>query len=161
MSGNYDVAQICRNGHLINPCYTRLPEHNQKFCDKCGEETITKCDHCGHEIRGYYYVPSVASLPGRRVRSFCHNCGNPYPWTIKRQNAAQKWLKELDGISKKDRKILKETLPDIINTTPRTEFAIKRVEELLKKLANSPIARAIRQFIIDFGTEQVKKLLSP
>ena len=55
--GRYDTAQICINGHIINSMSISKPEHNKKFCDKCGEPTITNCQNCNAPIRGYYHPP--------------------------------------------------------------------------------------------------------
>lgn len=78
--GEYDTMQVCLNGHKITDRYYRSPEHRQKFCEKCGEETITECQECGTEIRGYYHVEGVISPSSTDVPEFCHECGAAYPW---------------------------------------------------------------------------------
>jgi len=57
--GWYDTAQICMNGHIINSMSKLHPEHNRKFCDKCGEPTITNCQKCNSPIPGHYHKPPV------------------------------------------------------------------------------------------------------
>jgi hypothetical protein len=57
INGWYDTAQICINGHIINSMSKSHPEHNKKFCDKCGAQTITNCPNCNAPIRGYYHAP--------------------------------------------------------------------------------------------------------
>lgn len=52
--GHYHTSQICLNGHVATDCIDTNPELNQKFCDKCGSETITSCPKCLSKIRGYY-----------------------------------------------------------------------------------------------------------
>jgi hypothetical protein len=47
----YDVAQICLNGHVINDSVKKYPQHNKKFCDKCGVATINNCPNCNTEIQ--------------------------------------------------------------------------------------------------------------
>ena len=76
--GYYDVAQICMNGHIINERYKESPEHNQEFCDKCGEKTITKCENCGADIRGRYKMPGIADFRPKqeKVPKYCYNCEN-------------------------------------------------------------------------------------
>jgi len=53
----YDTAQICMNGHVINSMSKSHPEHNKKFCDKCGAPTINNCPKCNTPIRGHYHAP--------------------------------------------------------------------------------------------------------
>lgn len=52
MSENYDIQQICENGHQITGCYKIHPEDRQEFCQTCGALTVTKCQNCNTEIRG-------------------------------------------------------------------------------------------------------------
>ncbi len=61
--GWYDTAQICINGHVINSMSKSHPEHNKKFCDKCGEPTITNCPKCNAPIRGHYHEPHMERRP--------------------------------------------------------------------------------------------------
>lgn len=77
--GYYDVAQICMNGHVINESCKEYPQHNQNFCDKCGEKTITKCEGCGADIRGNYNEPGVLVFAPMITPKYCHNCGKMYP----------------------------------------------------------------------------------
>lgn len=79
--GEYDTMQVCRNGHQITDSYHGAPEFRQNFCEKCGAETIIECQECGAEIQGKYNVEGVVSVgSSKEVPSFCHNCGEPYPW---------------------------------------------------------------------------------
>ena len=55
----YDTAQICTNGHVVNSMSKSHPEHNRKFCDKCGAPTITNCQNCKAPIRGHYHEPPI------------------------------------------------------------------------------------------------------
>ncbi len=51
----YDVAQVCRNGHVVNKATIRRPEHSVPFCTICGAQTATTCTQCGQPIRGLYW----------------------------------------------------------------------------------------------------------
>ena len=62
--GTYDIAQICREGHVVNTMARDYPESNEAFCAKCGSATVTACDGCQAAIRGHYHVPGpLAPLP--------------------------------------------------------------------------------------------------
>jgi hypothetical protein len=52
MSGNYDIQQVCENGHQITGCYSISEVERQKFCQKCGAPTIIACPNCSIEIQG-------------------------------------------------------------------------------------------------------------
>lgn len=80
----YDVAQICLNGHVITECLKLSPEKQVKFCPKCGTEAITKCKNCSAEIIGAHYV-SETGYKKYEKPSYCHNCGEPYPWAIEKK----------------------------------------------------------------------------
>ena len=74
----YDVAQVCVNGHLVNPSADRNPEANSAFCDLCDAPTIKSCIYCHAPIRGPRHGSDhneIYSPP-----SFCYNCGKFFPW---------------------------------------------------------------------------------
>ena len=72
--------QVCLNGHQITSSLRSNPELGQKYCDRCGAETISRCKNCKTDIRGEYFVPSVISLHPVPVPEFCLGCGESYPW---------------------------------------------------------------------------------
>jgi len=80
--GTYDVMQVCKNGHKITHSYVNYPEHRQSACDKCGADTIHRCQNsdCEEPIRGKYLVEGVASVGGPDPPGNCHECGESYPW---------------------------------------------------------------------------------
>jgi hypothetical protein len=80
--GKYDTMQVCLNGHQITDRYDSSPEFRQNFCEKCGAETISECKNCGTKIRGHYDVEGVVAIgSSKEVPNYCHDCGEPYPWT--------------------------------------------------------------------------------
>jgi hypothetical protein len=69
---HFHIAQVCLNGHMINSSTDEYPESNADHCDRCGEETISKCTECSTDIRGYYDVPGVVSVAPTLARDYCH-----------------------------------------------------------------------------------------
>ena len=155
---NYETAQICLNGHMIARGIETGPEFTSKFCSDCGEKTITSCPACEHGIRGRYSARGILSLRDTPVRAYCHNCGQPYPWTQTRLETAREMADELDGLSADERENLKATLPDLISTTPKTELAATRFKKLLTK-AGGEMAPAMKRVVVDLASELAKKLL--
>ena len=78
-----DNMQACPNGHVINDRCIGNPEDNKNFCDKCGEETITKCSKCNTPIRGVWHDPIVVIGHEIQAPKNCDNCGEPFPWNQK------------------------------------------------------------------------------
>src|SRR2546426_7918430 len=104
---SYDVAQICRNGHVINDLSASQPEHNSPRCAKCGAETITACPKCETKIRGYYHVLNVVCLLGPGpAPAFCPQCDTEYPWTDARLSDAREYVRELGRLSENEKGIL-------------------------------------------------------
>ena len=159
----YDTAQICMNGHPINCMSVSSPEHNKKFCDRCGAKTITNCENCSTPIKGFYHNP-WAIRPGNlswfTPRSFCDNCGKPYPWTEAKLKAAQELSDELDNLSPEEREILKKSLDDIIRDTPQTTVAANRFKKLVAK-AGKVAADGFRDILVDVLSEAAKKIIWP
>jgi hypothetical protein len=164
MSDNwYDTAQICIEGHPINCMSVSSPEHNRKFCRKCGAKTITNCENCSVPIKGFYHDP-WASRPGNlswfTPRSFCDNCGKPYPWTEAKLKAAQDLSDELDNLSKEEREMLKKSIDDIVRDTPQTTVAATRFKKLVAK-AGKVAADGFRDILVDILSEAAKKIIWP
>lgn len=160
MSGSwYDVAQICQNGHVVNNTVRKYPQHNKKFCDKCGAPTLTQCQSCNTEIQGEYHVDGVVSFSDYILPLFCHNCGKPYPWTEIRIKAAQELVQELD-ISGEDKQILVESISEIVKNTPRTSVSATNFKRIVSK-AGIQVGIAFRDILVDIVSETAKKMIWP
>lgn len=157
----YDTAQICLSGHVINDKSVALPQHNQDFCDACGARTITGCQHCETPIRGYYHSAGWHVVGGAQVApTFCHSCGQPYPWTDAKRKAARELVGELDDLSEEERDLLLQSIDDIVGDTPQTEVAATRFKKLAAKLGKGA-ADAFRRILVDIASESAKKVIWP
>ena len=121
MTSDYDVAQICLNGHVINAYAKTHPEHNEKYCSKCGKETIMRCPSCYKDIRGNYHIPEVY-LPEYEIPKWCYECGKPYPWTLEKLQAAKELTNEIENLTDDEKELLKTSLEDIVSDNPRTQL---------------------------------------
>jgi hypothetical protein len=155
----YDTAQICTNGHVTNSASISSPQHNKKFCDKCGAPTITNCQNCNACIQGHYHAPDLWLYSYKRP-SFCHNCGKPYPWTEASLKAAQELSDELDSLSPEERSMLKKSLDEIVWDTPGTTVAATRFKKLIAK-AGQVAANGFRDILVDVLSEATKKIIWP
>jgi len=155
---HYDIAQICLNGHVITSRAGSHPDRQQRFCDKCGKPTLLTCPKCNTPIRGYDNTPTYGG--GRYAApSFCHNCGSPFLWTQRKQQAAIDLFNDA-WEDEQDRKIFKESIKQITKDTPQAQVASKRLTRLLGKLGKGT-ASAIRDILVDLASEAVKKILVP
>jgi hypothetical protein len=132
------------------------PQSNQKYCSDCGEQTITACPSCGTNIRGYYHVPGVFNFSDYHAPSYCFNCGEPYPWTIARLEAASDLADELDGLTADEKEKLKYSLPDLVKDGPRTTVAETCFKKIMKK-AGSEAYEGMKSILVDVVNEAVKK----
>jgi len=127
----YDVGLACLNGHEINGSSQSKPEFNAKFCQECGELTINACPECGTKIRGDYgdeWDGVPWTLP-----KYCHDCGEPYPWTKRRMEALAAVIDELEQLNEDEQGKLKESIPDVTAQTPKSGLAVARFEKALAK----------------------------
>jgi len=155
----YDIAQVCLNGHVTNDSYRNFPQRNKKFCDKCGEPTITKCPKCETAIRGKYHARGVSSIGFTyHPPAFCHECGQPYPWTTSKIEAAKKMAMELEDISKEDREILAKSFDDMIRDSPEATLAATRFKRIISKVGK-PVMEEFRELIVDIASETAKKII--
>ncbi len=147
----YYPAFICTNGHVISAssidCY-------DKYCSLCGAPVISACPDCLSTIKGHEYGCSGHFL----VPAYCQNCGSPYPWTSSAIRATAQLLAEDELLTADECNNLVDVLPDVITETPRSKLAAARIGKALK-VAGRFTADALRQFILDFGCEIVKRQL--
>ncbi len=154
----YDTAQICLNGHVITSMAGSRPERQQQFCDKCGEPTLLNCPKCNAPIHGAYHNQDSLHIDDN-APSFCHNCGSPFPWTLRKQQAAIDLFND-EWEDEQDRKIFQESVEQITKDTAQAQVASKRLVRLLGKLGKGT-ASTIRDILVDVASESVKKILWP
>ena len=133
MSGNYDVQQVCENGHQITSTYKTNPQCGRNYCDKCGTKTITKCLNCNVEIRGYYSVPGVINLHKTPVPSYCHDCGKPYPWTKSKIVTAIQIFAEFGDLSEEEKETIEQDIANVAKDIPQAELSAMRIKRIWEK----------------------------
>jgi len=156
--GRYHIAQICKNGHVINTSADRYPESNQDYCSRCGAATIMHCEDCGAPIRGYHELPGVIGFFEYERPSFCYKCGSPYPWTKSALHAARELAQTLDGLDAEEVQELQKSLEDLVRETPRTKVAETRFKRIMKKVGSDGYG-AMRDILISVVSEAVRKSL--
>lgn len=151
----YRFAAVCKNGHCINHLLDRTFT-NEKFCDECGAEVLVVCPSCKVGIRGLHYSYSVADSTRYIVPAYCYSCGSAFPWTESAIQCAAAIIEEEECFSSDEKQRLIAVLPDIISETPKTNLAISRFNRALATAGKFTV-EGIRQFVIDFGCEFVKR----
>lgn len=154
----FDVALICQNGHIVTAYSQTMPEFNEKFCSKCGSSTLSKCPDCAADIRGKYNSPGVVNMNSLKLPKFCHNCGNAYPWTKSRIDAAKEFTDELDALSLEEKTELKDAIDKMVVDSPSTEVAASKFKKLATK-AGKTAGDALYKIVIDITSEVAKKVM--
>lgn len=150
----YFCAAICENGHVASSCLDN-PKCEERFCKECGAPIITECPACGKPIRGHFN--DLNSLMRKyQVPKYCVYCGAPYPWTKFALDATNELIAEDENLSKDEKNLLSQSLPDVMVETPRTQLAATQIKRSLK-IAGQFTTEAIKQFVIDFGCELALK----
>lgn len=152
----YDTAQICKNGHVITRGFHDMPEFRQKFCDKCGEETIIACPHCNTEIRGF--LRDSISFSAAVAPRYCFECGKAYPWTERKLEVFQEYANELDELNPAEKKELQEAVTDLVRSTPKAPVAEKKFKRIVAKLGKDSY-EAVKGILTDVASETLKKTL--
>lgn len=154
---DYDVAQICLNGHVITE-FAAKPDYRQDFCAKCGARTITACEACRKDIRGYLHGSGFFGEYDRPA--FCQYCGQPYPWSASALAAAREIADELDNLNPEEREALKGTLDDLVRDSARTSVAVLRFKKYATK-AGSVGAAGLKDVLVSVVTEAARKAIWP
>lgn len=160
MTGRYDTALICLNGHVISEAMRRYPEDSRKFCDECGAASISTCPRCSQAIQGEYQVDgAVAFGPTMPAPAFCGECGAAFPWTEAKLNAARELIEESDELSPEEKARLKESVPDLMHDGPKTAVAVVRVKKAMMKIGRAA-GEALQKILVDIASETVKKTMN-
>jgi hypothetical protein len=155
--GHYDVAQVCLNGHLINGASVQYPNHNEKFCGKCGEPTVTNCETCKSPIRGIYHHNGPVLSEGLcRASNFCHQCGKSYPWAVRGLQAAKELADEMEELEPNERDALKKSLDELVKDSPAAEIAGVRFKKLMKKAGGGSV-EVMKSVVSDLLSETIRK----
>lgn len=151
---DYDVAQICLNGHVINMRFRGNPKRNTKYCASCGRKTITSCQECKEEIRGDLITGfPIASLGPDPAPSYCIDCGKPYPWTQDKIDAFRELVTASSSLSQDNKKVLSDGVEHVISDTPKTQLICARFVDIISK--GSPL----RSALLDIATGPAKEFL--
>ncbi len=144
----YRNASICRNGHVITIWGDKSADFGRKFCPECGQPAVTTCEHCQEPVQGIEEGEWQEQF--WRYPYFCFNCGQPYPWTADKLDAARELADELEGLDHDEREKLKATLPDLIAETPRSQVAALTAKRLIAKArgeASQAFVDVLRQVV--------------
>jgi len=162
MSNGYYYSGIaCLNGHELDGYVGFVsrdspPRPIDRFCPMCGEPTVTKCEHCQTDIRGK--VTDGFDTSPWYVAANCHSCGQPYPWTRRKTEALAEAISEMDELDPAEREKLKQSIPDIVAQTPKSETAALRFKKAVAK-AGSVSGEVLMKVLTSVAAEGVKKLL--
>jgi hypothetical protein len=131
-------------------------EHSIQYCEDCGKETIDSCQECNQTILGWSYNPHVSIMIPFQPSNFCRFCGKPFPWTKAKKEALDELIDFENDLTEDDKRLMKGTIDDIINETPRTT-ALKFKHYLAR--FGKEAAKASRDIIVDIASETGKKIL--
>lgn len=153
--GQYSAACICLNGHLSSGDASSSDATPR--CLECGEHTISRCPACKCDIRGKF-LSDLGFARKASVKSYCHNCGESYPWTDRKADAVFELADAIEELTQVERDSLRELLPHMINETPRTPAAGFKILAIVQRAG--PAARGLlKEAIVSVAVDAGKKAM--
>lgn len=160
-------SAICINGHIQTTILEEDESYIKKFCSQCGSKIIDTCPSCNAFIIGgigylepIYHphtymeidmkigdkVPSKESIP-----YYCHNCGKPYPWTVKflndYQNLLNLYSEEINiDLNKKIYDATENFLKNKFSTTSFSAIILKKYFSKLPDITKQIFINVISNF---------------
>ncbi|MBL8759991.1 MAG: DUF2321 domain-containing protein [Phycisphaerae bacterium] len=161
----YYEGLVCENAHKVARRTFGNHAEGTEYCDQCGAKAHCQCPSCRKMIRGGE-VP--ATIDNRRNASaddktwplpwYCYACGQAYPWTQRKIDAAQQLVDELEELTTFEREGLKTSIPDLMSQTPNSDLAAIRWRQAIGKV--SAISQQILvKLLADIAAESIKKAL--
>lgn len=130
---NYWGATICEKGHVLSQDEINV----SKFCTICGSKTLSICPSCSASIRGERKFDMVVlGHISYDLKYYCHECGNPYPWTIKVLENATELLTLEDNIDDETKSIILNAIPDLIVESLDSPLAVARFRKYSRNLSD-------------------------
>lgn len=153
MSGYYENATICLNGHVTSSVSANYAKH----CKSCGESTVSNCQSCTSAIQGRYRTTGVAVLGAKYYKPFyCHSCGHPYPWTTRIIDNAIEILSLDEELPDAQKELVRLALPDLLVEKPSTPVAVAKYRKIIPKAATY-VQDGLKNILVDVVSESVKK----
>jgi len=166
MPPDYDVQQVCENGHQITDCYNINQEKREGFCQECGAPTLTACPGCGVGIQGAQIEVNQSYADARfgrhklirrlsaNVPSYCRNCGKPYPWTQRRIATAIQILTEFGDLNEAEKKTIEQDVENISKDVPEAELSAGRIKRIWERSKSVGY-----EAIMEFASRTAAKIL--
>lgn len=157
---DYYTMMVCENGHVITD-ELEQSSRGSAFCDDCGAPNITTCQECGTPIRGGLIDSGVLMIGfNSSAPKYCHNCGQPYPWTSRSIEALRELVNLDDGLSTEEVNDLTKSAKDLMSETPRTKVAAMKFKKILSRAGKETVS-AVRDLFVDIVAETAKKTIWP
>jgi hypothetical protein len=93
------------------------------------------------------------------VPAFCHECGEPYPWTGSKLEAARDLVDQL-GLDIPERALLETSIEELIRNTPRAPAEAVRFKAIVET-AQPWALGAFKEVLFGVVGEAAKKLIWP
>lgn len=178
----FATAQICEKGHLITMNCEDEKYTKKNHCPTCGSKTITRCPSCNEPIQGASmqqyqmhttcigWMDDLENLPTETVRksltthyekpSYCHSCGNKFPWMDLALKSAKELIELQEELSKEEKNTFIDNIDNVTSETPSTLVSATRMSNILKKI--SPAANnAIKETLYGVLAEVAKRTIWP
>src|SRR3954471_6278010 len=105
-----DRMLVCRAGHLITDRLTARPELRTPRCDRCGADTLDRCDTCGHLLGGAWPAHGLDPIGGQPP-TICTTCGSSFPWAQPIEPLTDEPLSKLEHLLRRLPRVMRELRP--------------------------------------------------
>jgi hypothetical protein len=105
-----DRLLVCRAGHLITDRLNTRPDLRQPRCDRCGADTLDRCDTCGTLLAGARPVFGLDPI-GLRLPVVCTACGAAFPWARLPEPPTDDALGRLEHLLRRLPRVARELQP--------------------------------------------------
>jgi hypothetical protein len=109
-------------------------------------------------IKGYHDIPGVIGFFDYNKPNYCENCGQPFPWTNRKNNAARELIALADTLNEEEIRELQTSITDMIKGGPQAVDAQAKFKKHIGK-AGAEIAKGLRDILVDILSETVKKAI--
>tara|TARA_B100001996_G_C18587125_1_gene564614 strand:+ start:265 stop:786 length:522 start_codon:yes stop_codon:yes gene_type:complete len=167
---SYRFTQVCINGHIVTDRAANNDKLIQQYCETCGNEVTTSCQHCKTKIRGreefFRHTVSIGSSH-QGVKelslcyekpSYCHSCGKAFPWVESAIKQIMDIAKNQEELSEEDCKQLHDVLTELSKNSSTSEIAAFKFNTIIGKVGSTVkniVTETVVKIITDVATRNL------
>jgi hypothetical protein len=160
-SNDFEVMQICENGHVVTMTAQGQPDQKVEFCSVCGARALTACPACqasiSYKLQPLQRLTGALGLSEQERPRHCAKCGKAFPW----QEQAVAFLKDIGrecSLPKDELAQFDRAVDDVAQNNLRAPRSASKILSIAATIGKPALAEATK-LVREIATKDVRDTL--